>query len=74
MRVYFNLVDSAASIPDDRGVEVHDVTEAYAEAKQTIEEMLQEDEVKSDVSGWRLDAVDASGTFLFSIDLNSGVN
>jgi hypothetical protein len=74
MRVYFNLVDGADSIPDHQGVEVRDVSKAYTEAERAIAELLQDNaSMEADVSGWRLDAVDATGAVLFSIHLNSVV-
>jgi hypothetical protein len=67
MRVYFNLVDCAGTIPDQQGVEVLNLQQAYTE----VAEMLQQDaELKANVGGWRLDAVNASGAVLFSIDLD----
>ena len=58
MRVYFNLANSAGSIPDSDGIDVIDLDDAYAQAKQAITEILQENEpMKADMAGWRLDAV-----------------
>jgi hypothetical protein len=75
MRIYFNLVDSQDSIPDLKGVEVVDISQAYSEAERAIAEMFQEDgAIAADLTGWHLDAVDPSGAVLFSIDLNSVVH
>jgi hypothetical protein len=75
MRVYFNLADSAQSLPDQQGVDVVDVEEARTEAKRAIAEMLQQDPaMKANVGGWRLDAVDATGAVLFSINLDRVVD
>jgi hypothetical protein len=71
MRVYFNLVDSAESISDPQGVNVLDIQQAYTEAERAVAEMLQRyPAMKANVGGWRLDAVDASGAVLFSINLD----
>jgi|tagenome__1003787_1003787.scaffolds.fasta_scaffold18938797_2 hypothetical protein len=75
MRVFFNLANSAGSIPDSDGLEVIDLDDAYAQAKQAIAEILQENEpMKADMVGWRLDAVDSTGTVLFSIDFDSVID
>ena len=70
MRVYFNLVNGSESIRDETGVEVHDSLEAKAAALKAIQEMRSERLTEpGDRIGWRLDAVDPSGTRLFSLDL-----
>jgi hypothetical protein len=75
MRVYFNLANSAGSIPDSDGLYVIDLDDAYAQAKQAIAEILQENEpMKADTVGWRLDAVDSTGAVLFSIDFDSVID
>jgi hypothetical protein len=75
MRVYFNLVDSAESIPDQQGIDVLDMQEAYTEAERAIAEMMHRyPAMKASVGSWRLDAVNASGAVLFSIDLDRVVD
>jgi hypothetical protein len=75
MHVYFNLVGPRDTIPDLQGIEVHDITQAQREAERAIAEFLREEPVPSaNISLWRLDAVDISGTLLFSINLDSVVD
>jgi hypothetical protein len=75
MRVYFNLVNRTGGIPDLDGLEVMDLDDAFEQAKQAIAEILQENEpMKADTAGWRLDAVDSTGTVLFTIDFDSVID
>ena len=69
MRCYFNR---AETIVDSEGVEVADLNEARGLALEAIAEMIQHNggEIK-DWHGWRLEAVDASGTVLFTIRLDA---
>jgi hypothetical protein len=67
MRVFFNLTDGNASIPDVDGVEVDDLLEAWTGAQRAIEEMVNEDPAEAHRwVGWRLQAIDVSGEILFS--------
>jgi hypothetical protein len=67
MRVFFNLTDGNASIPDVDGVEVDDLLEAWTGAQRAIEEMVNEDPAEAHRwAGWRLQAIDVSGEILFS--------
>ena len=70
MRCYFHLVNSHEIIPDEEGVEIHDLERARDFALQSIED-LREEAIEAGVSwqGWRLDVVDASGSLLLSIPL-----
>jgi hypothetical protein len=69
MQVYFNVVNGSETIRDETGVEVPDSHEAKAAALEVIQEMRSDVTEPRDWVGWRLDAVDPSGTRLFSIDL-----
>jgi hypothetical protein len=75
MHVYFNLVGPRDTIPDLQGIEVDDITQAQREAERAIAEFVREEPVPSaNISLWRLEAVDISGTLLFSINLDSVVD
>ena len=55
-----------------RGVEVADLNEARGLALEAIAEMIQDHGGEiTDWRGWRLEAVDASGTALFTISLDA---
>jgi hypothetical protein len=71
MRCYFHLVNSHASITDDIGIEVSDLTKAEELALQAIED-IREEAIQQGASwqGWRLDIVDRSGRALLSIPLD----
>ncbi len=71
MRCYFNLVSSHHTLMDRDGVEVSDLDGAREAARETVAEMV-EDGV--DLQGWRLEAVDGSGTLLFTIPLHALVS
>jgi hypothetical protein len=67
MRVYFNLTDGHASIPDAEGIEVVDLQEAWLEAERAIEEIVDEDPAEAHQwTGWSIQVVDAAGEILFS--------
>jgi hypothetical protein len=68
MRCYFKLVSSDQNITDEEGLEVADVEEAQALAREAITEMVQE--AVAEIArwrGWALEARDASGTVLFTV-------
>jgi hypothetical protein len=69
MRCYFNLVET---IVDSEGVEVADPDEARGLAHEAVAEMIQDNGGEiTNWRGWRLEAVDASGTALFTISLDA---
>ena len=71
MRVYFHLVSEGEVIQDFEGVEVSSPQEARVQASRVLEELRQEDPSAARAwSGFRLIVADASGTVLFSLDLN----
>jgi hypothetical protein len=71
MRLFFHLVDSQTVIPDQEGVEVDDIAQAQDEALRAILEMRHANETAAvEWSGWRLDATDATGRVILSLDLN----
>ena len=71
MRLYFHLRYAHEVIRDPVGVEVADLEDARAQAIRAVEELRQEDaSVARDWSGWTLEAADANGTVLFSLDLD----
>ncbi len=71
MRCYFHLVNGSEEISDRVGLEVADVDQARAEAIEALQALTKEDESASDAwAGWRLNVSDASGTILFSINLD----
>jgi hypothetical protein len=71
VRCFFNLVSPSEVIPDLDGVEVVDLNDALAEARQALCEMRQEDKLAPHGwTGWQLVVNDASGAVLFSIHLD----
>lgn len=68
MRCYLNLVDATQTLVDHEGVEVSDLDEAREAAREAVAELV---EGGADLRGWRLEAVDASGTVLFAIRLDA---
>lgn len=68
MRCYFNLVHT---IPDEDGVEVIDLDEARALAREAIADMIESGECEmADWRGWQLAVTDASGVLAFTIRLD----
>ena len=71
MRCFFHFVSESESMRDTEGLEVLDVDQAHAEALETLQALIQEDEEAAAMwSGWRLDVCDASGRELFSFSLD----
>ena len=71
MRIYFHLKDAHETIVDDEGVEVVGTREARIQALLAIEELQEED--PRNWSEWTLEATDAAGRVLFTLDLDSPV-
>ncbi len=72
MRLYFHLRDRDHFMPDAEGVEVDDLEQARAAALEMLRELRQEDpSAARGWSGWTLDATDAAGRVVFSLDLGS---
>ena len=73
MRCYFKLVSSDQTITDEEGVEVADVEEAQALAREAITEKVQEGAAEEIARwrGWALEARDASGTVLFTMGFDA---
>jgi hypothetical protein len=71
MRAYFHLRAKHGSIPDLEGVEVTDLEQARAAALELLFDLWQEDAYAvRDLSGWSLEAADAHGRVLFSLDFD----
>ena len=71
-RCYFNLINSHQSIVDPDGVEAADLDQARRLALEVAAEVLEEGEADvADWRGWRLEAVNASGALLFTINLDA---
>ena len=72
MRLYFHLRDRHHVMPDAEGVEVDDLEQARAAALEVLAEVRQENpSAARGWSGWTLDATDAAGRVIFSLDLGS---
>jgi hypothetical protein len=72
MRCYFNLVRSHQTITDEDGLEVADVEEARAFAREAITEMVQHGIAEiAHWRGWQMEARDASGTVLFTVGFDA---
>jgi hypothetical protein len=71
VRIYFHLKDAHEVILDDEGVEVSGTREARIQARLAIEELQEED--PRNWSEWTLEATDAAGRVLFTLDLDSTV-
>ena len=72
MRCYFNLVRSHHTITDEEGLEVADVEEARTFARQAGREMAQDGVAEiAHWRGWQMEARDASGTILFTMDFEA---
>jgi hypothetical protein len=67
------LASQHETIPDQDGVEVTDVAETYAAARQAIKEFRSESP-STEWRGWRLDVTDASGAIVFSISLDEPIH
>jgi hypothetical protein len=71
MRVHFHLRAKHGFIPDLEGIEVSDPEQARAEVLEFLLELRQEDAgAVRDLLGWSLEATDATGRVLFSLDLD----
>lgn len=71
MRCFFNLMGPGYVLDDEVGVVVYDVKEARREASAAVRELAGEEPDSARAwSGWRLEAVDAVGTPLFTVDLS----
>jgi len=72
MRCYFNLVSSHRTITDEEGLEVADMEEARTFAREAIREMAQDGVAEiAHWRGWQMEARDASGTILFTMDFEA---
>ena len=71
MRVFFHLKDASETIRDEEGVEVSDLNDAKAEARNAIQELRENDAAARDWAGWKLEASDQEGALLFSLRLNA---
>jgi len=73
MRCYFSLVSSDQNITDEEGLEVADVEEAQALAREAITERIQEGAAEEIARwrGWALEARDVSGTVLFTMGFDA---
>jgi hypothetical protein len=73
MRCYFSLVSSDQIITDAEGLEVADVEEAQALAREAITERVQEGAAEEIARwrGWAVEARDASGTVLFTMGFDA---
>ena len=71
MRVLFHLMDESETIRDEEGVEVSDLDEAKAEARNAIQELREKDAAARDWAGWKLQASDEKGALLFSLRLDA---
>jgi hypothetical protein len=71
MRCFFNLHNTDDAILDQEGVEVANAEELRAEVAKVVKEVRSADSlVARDWKGWRLEATDASGAVLFSVNLD----
>ncbi|HEX2135518.1 MAG TPA: hypothetical protein VHG30_06355 [Microvirga sp.] len=74
MRLFFHLVSEHETIPDMKGVEVADLSEAQAAALEVLREFRQRDpSVTGKFSGWTLRVTDAAGAVVFTLDLDSPI-
>jgi hypothetical protein len=70
-RYYFHLADQRETIPDDEGIEITGMAEAYKLVLQTVEELRAESpSMAAEWRGWELEVADASGVVVFSISLD----
>ena len=70
MRYFFDLASDYENIPDEIGMEAHDVQTAIAGARKAIEELREETPAWSDWSGWRLEIADEDGRILGTLILD----
>jgi hypothetical protein len=72
MHCYFNLVSSHHAIIDDEGLEVTNLEEARTFAREAVTEMVQDGVAEiAHWRGWEMEARDASGTVLFTVDFDA---
>ena len=73
MRCYFSLVSSDQTVTDEEGLEVANVNEAHALAREAITERVQEGAAEEIARwrGWALEARDASGAVLFTMGFDA---
>ena len=71
MRVCFDLRAKHGAIPDREGVEVADLEQAFADALELLCELRENENAVRDWSGWALEAADATGRIVFSLDLDA---
>ncbi len=72
MRCYFNLIDAHQTLTDHQGVEVEDLNQVRRLAVEAAVEMIRKGE--ADIAGWRgwrMEATDASGAVLFTINFGA---
>jgi len=70
-RYFFHLVDDYDIIPDEVGIEVANLKEAYVEATKAIEEFRQEHSVDAaDWEDWRIEVTDAWGDTILTLPLS----
>ena len=70
MQCYFNLISSHKTILDEEGIEVADMKEARAFAREAIAEMVQDGVAEiAHWRGWEIETRDASGAVLFTTGL-----
>ena len=72
MQCYFNLISSHKTILDEEGIEVADMKEARAFAREAIAEMVQDGVAEiAHWRGWEIETRDASGAVLFTIGFDT---
>ena len=72
MHCYFNLVSSHKTILDEEGIEVADINEARAFAREAVAEMVQDGVAEiAHWRGWEIETRDASGAVLFTIGFDA---
>ena len=72
MHCYFNLVSSHKTILDGEGIEVADINEARAFAREAVAEMVQDGVAEiAHWRGWEIETRDASGAVLFTIGFDA---
>ena len=74
MRLYFDLRDHQYTLPDVYGVEVAELGDAGRVALDMVRKLRQKNpSAAQDWSAWTLNAVDPTGSVVFSIALGSVV-
>jgi len=72
MQCYFNLISSHKTILDEEGIEVADMKEARAFAREAIAEMVQDGVAEiAHWRGWEKETRDGSGAVLFTIGFDA---